>query len=327
VLSYKHGKDVCFGDWTFNIYKKCDNRLHGINKTGLNRLRIHLMGFRAESKEEALKICKDYVENYDLPLGIDFFDAEVTHRGSIVYDCFTTRVAVATKEKRSHLCGLMKIVDKSDPKNPPKTLKQLLPEDIKDLADLDFLSLRDQDEFIIKKGMFNIQSLRQREGFFNFKCSTCDDLTIHTAKGFEAKFVCLMDKFVKLEKDEVNSIQKEIDREVRNFNSTTNIKEIKKPDDSDDDDDPLTILGSDGEDNEELIEIEDEVIQNPDFEEESLEEKKERAVKESQKVEVMKGLSCLKKYYGKLLEKNKEQLDGITLIEEKYNIECDVRKK
>jgi len=316
-LSYRYGQDVCFGFWTFQIYKRCDHRLHGVKADGLtNDLRTHLIGFRADSIDEAKGQCESYVKEYELPLGVEFKNAEVTHRGATVYDCFATRSVVATREMRSPYCGIEKNLDLKNKDN--------LPEDLQILADLDFLELQDETHIIAKKGLINIQKYRQLTGITNFKCSTCDDLPVYTHKNLIDKFICLMDKYLSLEKDSVYYMQNKIKREVRNFNKTTKIAFDPNQGNSEEEDLLNLLDEEDAEDeSEEVAEVEDEVISNPELEEESEESKKERELKESHKQEVMNGLSCLKKYYSELLLE--EQVAGIARIEKKYNVICNER--
>ena len=312
-LSFKHGNDTCYGFWKFQVYKKCDHRLHGLHEDGdVKNLRLHLLGLRADSKEEALSRCETYVADYDLPLGVEFNGAEVFHRGKTIYDCFTTRSVAVTNERRSFYCGIEDNLDPSE--------KEKLPADLQDLADLDFIEMSKSDEFIIKQSKFNVQKLRQREGFTNFQCSTCDDLPIYTHKDLVNKFLCLMKEFLRLEESNAIANENKIKRDVENFNNTTNITFDPKNLDEDEED----FFDFDDEDDEE-VEIEEEIIENPRVEEESEEAKKEREINELHKVEVMKGLSCLKTYYSSLFEE--EQITGITKIEEKYNIRCDVGRK
>ena len=318
-MHYSHGENVCFGEWSFNVYKRCEHKFHA-GDNFVNKLTMRLTGVRADSEDEALNLCTKYVQALELPVGVSFTKYSVKIRGGKVYDCFAVREIEGNHVSRTQFCGLDTSLDFSS--------KGSLPEDLKFLGGKVDVKADENGVYKIPFLGIDIGRLRLVTGFHNFTCSTCDHLPVNSHKQLMEKFFCLMDRFLKLEEDKMISIQNQINRDILNFDNTTSIP-FEDEEDTSGEDELLDLLDDENgdletdetEQQDDSVDGDDDLVKNPEVIKESPEDKKLRERKELMKKDVMNSLVCLKKYYSSVMDQR--QNDGIKRIEEKYKLQCE----
>ena len=163
-LYFRHGENVCFGNWTYFLYANCKHPFHGEDGPP-DVLDFPHEKVEATDLDVAIASCKVKAESSNnIPLGVDLLGHKAKPSGEGVFLCLATISVPKFKMRRSKVCG------------PDYSIKQ-----------------QSIDQLLV-----SLDEIIEIEGSYLQECFSCDDIEIEDYDSLQNKYFCLVGNYLKL---------------------------------------------------------------------------------------------------------------------------------